>query len=114
MTAAIPAEWAPHRAMWVGWPTHGEYWFDHLDQARDEVEGLVRALAGPGREQVKLMVGAQAALEDARARFAGVENVEVEQKRAINGTRPPQSFGQSHVVVVAQIASEPDKYGIEH
>lgn len=77
MTAAIPAEWAPHRAMWVGWPTHGEYWFDHLDQARDEVEGLVRALAGPGREQVKLMVGGQAALADAQARFAGVENVEV-------------------------------------
>ncbi|GAA0203850.1 agmatine deiminase [Brevundimonas nasdae] len=75
--AAIPAEWAPHRAMWVGWPTHAEYWFEHLEQARDEVEGLVLALAGPGREQVKLMVGSEEALSGAQARFAGVANVEV-------------------------------------
>ena len=77
MTAFIPAEWAPHRAMWVGWPSHAEYWFEALEQAQDEVEGLVRALAGPGREQVKLMVGKAEVLADAQARFAGVENVEV-------------------------------------
>lgn len=75
--AAIPAEWAPHRAMWVGWPSHAEYWFEALDQAQDEVEGLVRALAGPGREQVKLMVGKAEALADAQARFTGVANVEI-------------------------------------
>ncbi len=77
ISAAIPAEWAPHRAMWVGWPSHAEYWFEALEQAQDEVEGLVRALAGPGREQVKLMVGKAEVLADARARFGGVENVEV-------------------------------------
>lgn len=77
ITAAIPAEWAPHRAMWVGWPSHAEYWFEALEQAQDEVEGLVRALAGPGREQVKLMVGKAEVLADAQARFAGVANVEV-------------------------------------
>ena len=75
--AAIPAEWAPHRAMWVGWPSHAEYWFEALEQAQDEVEGLVRALAGPGRELVKLMVGKAEVLAEAQARFAGVENVEV-------------------------------------
>ncbi|KAK0341478.1 hypothetical protein LTR94_026203, partial [Friedmanniomyces endolithicus] len=77
MTAYIPAEWAPHRAMWVGWPSHAEYWFEHLAQAQDEVEGLVLALAGPGRETVKLMVGKAEVLADAQARFAGVANVEV-------------------------------------
>jgi agmatine deiminase len=41
------------------------------------VEALVRALAGPGRERVRLMVGKPEALADARARFAGVDNVEV-------------------------------------
>jgi agmatine deiminase len=76
-TAAIPAEWAPHRAMWVGWPSHGELWLDHLDAARDEVEALVRALAGPGREQVRLMVGNEEALPDAQARFADVKGVTV-------------------------------------
>ena len=73
----IPAEWSPHRAMWVGWPSHGELWEDNLEPAQAEVEALVRALAGPGRERVKLMVGKAEALDDARTRFAGVADVEV-------------------------------------
>jgi len=77
MTGIIPAEWSPHRAMWVGWPSHAELWEDNLEPAQAEVEALVRALAGPGREQVKLMVGKAEALAEARARFAGVLGVEV-------------------------------------
>ena len=77
MTAPIPAEWSPHRALWVGWPSHGDLWEDNLEPAQAEVEALARALAGPGREQVKLMVGSDEALADARARFDGVTGVEV-------------------------------------
>lgn len=73
----IPAEWAPHRAMWVGWPSHADLWEDNLEPAQAEVEALVRALAGPGREQVKLMVGNDEALSGARARFDGVAGVTV-------------------------------------
>ena len=73
----IPAEWSPHRAMWVGWPSHGELWEDNLEPAQAEVEALVRALAGPGREEVRLLVGKAEALDGARARFADVANVEV-------------------------------------
>jgi len=73
----IPAEWSPHRAMWVGWPSHAALWEDNLAPAQAEVEALVRALAGPGREQVRLMVGNDEALADAQARFEGVANVEV-------------------------------------
>ena len=73
----IPAEWSPHRAMWVGWPSHGELWEENLEPAQAEVEALVRALAGPGREQVRLRVGKAEALDDARARFADAANVEV-------------------------------------
>ena len=75
--APVPAEWSPHRAMWVGWPSHEELWVDTLDQAQAEVEALVRALAGPGREQVKLMIGNDEALADAQTRFAGVSGVTV-------------------------------------
>ncbi|QDH74571.1 agmatine deiminase family protein [Brevundimonas sp. M20] len=77
MTTPVPAEWSPHRAMWVGWPSHGELWEDNLEPAQAEVEALVRALAGPGREQVKLMVGKAEALDAARDRFADVGAVEV-------------------------------------
>ena len=73
----IPAEWSPHRAMWVGWPSHGDLWEENLEPAQAEVEALVRALAGPGREQVRLMVGNDEALADAQARFAGVAGVSV-------------------------------------
>ncbi|WP_309629752.1 agmatine deiminase family protein [Brevundimonas sp.] len=73
----IPAEWAPHRAMWVGWPSHEELWVDNLADAQAEVEALVLALAGPGREQVKLMIGSEEALAGAQARFEGVAGVTV-------------------------------------
>jgi len=73
----VPAEWAPHRAMWVGWPSHAELWQDDLQQAQAEVEALVRALAGPGRERVKLLVGHEEAVADAQARFAGEAAVQV-------------------------------------
>jgi len=77
MTLPIPAEWTLHRAMWVGWPSHADLWEDNLEPAQAEVEALVRALAGPGREQVKLMVGNDEALADAQARFADVAGVTV-------------------------------------
>ena len=63
--------------MWVGWPSHAELWQDNLEPAQAEVEALVRALAGPGREQVRLMVGHDAALTDAQTRFDGVAGVTV-------------------------------------
>ena len=77
MNQPIPAEWSPHRAMWVGWPSHADLWEDNLEPAQAEVEALVRALAGPGREQVRLLVGNNEAFADAHARFAGVDGVTV-------------------------------------
>ncbi|HEY0102076.1 MAG TPA: agmatine deiminase family protein, partial [Brevundimonas sp.] len=77
MTTPVPAEWSPHRAMWVGWPSHADLWEENLEPAQAEVEALVRALAGPGRERVRLLVGHGEALADAQSRFDGVANVEV-------------------------------------
>lgn len=77
MTGIVPAEWSPHRAMWVGWPSHADLWEDNLEPAQAEVEALVRALAGPGREQVRLMIGHPDALDGAWSRFEGVAGVEV-------------------------------------
>ena len=69
MTPTVPAEWAPHRAMWVGFPSHAELWQEDLDQAQDEVAALARALAGPGGERVRLMVVGDEAEAAARARL---------------------------------------------
>jgi agmatine deiminase len=63
--------------MWVGWPSHDELWEDNLKPAKTEVEALVRALAGPGRERVRLMVGKAEALAEAQSRFDGVDGIEV-------------------------------------
>ena len=49
MSLIVPAEWAPHRAMWLGFPSHAELWEEDLAAAQAEVAALARALAGPGR-----------------------------------------------------------------
>jgi len=70
MTTTVPAEWAPHRAMWVGFPSHAELWQEDLGQAQQEVADLARALAGPGGERVRLMVVGDEAEAAARALLA--------------------------------------------
>jgi agmatine deiminase len=82
MTAAsttvtsVPAEWAPHRAIWVGFPSHPELWEDDLAPAQAEVAALVRALAGPGGERVRLLTDGEAAAKAARTLLDGVAGVE--------------------------------------
>lgn len=70
MSVTVPAEWAPHRAMWLGYPSHGDLWAEDLEPARAEVAALALALAEAGGERVRLMVCGQEALSDARARVA--------------------------------------------
>ena len=72
----VPAEWSPHGAMWVGFPSHAALWEDDLAPAQDEVAALCRALAGPGRERVRVLVAAEG-LEGACVRLAGVAGVEL-------------------------------------
>ncbi len=77
MTRTVPAEWSPHRAMWLGFPSHAELWEDDLEPARAEVAALARALAGPGGERVRLMTGSPEGQAAARAQLGGVDGVEV-------------------------------------
>jgi agmatine deiminase len=71
MTNPVPPEWAPHRAIWVGFPSHAELWEDDLGPAQDEVAALAQALAGPGGESVRLLVCGDTAARAAETRLAG-------------------------------------------
>ncbi|MBP7701148.1 MAG: agmatine deiminase family protein [Phenylobacterium sp.] len=77
MTVLVPAEWAPHRAIWLGFPSHEELWEDDLPQAQDEVAALARALAGPGAERVRLLTGSAAGEADARRLLGDVAGIEI-------------------------------------
>ena len=78
MTVLVPAEWAPHRAMWLGFPSHAEgVWEDELAQAQVEVAALARALAGPGREKVRLMTGTSGGEAMARRLVGDVAGIEI-------------------------------------
>jgi len=77
MMTPVPAEWSAHRALWVGFPSHAELWEDDLGPAQEEVAALAQALAGPGAEQVKVLVGDEEALEAAAALLGAVAGVEI-------------------------------------
>ncbi|HPA38639.1 MAG TPA: agmatine deiminase family protein, partial [Phenylobacterium sp.] len=77
MTLTVPAEWAPHKAMWLGFPSHGELWEDNLEPAQAEVAALARALAGPGGERVRLLTGCDEGEAAARALLGDVTGVEI-------------------------------------
>src|SRR6201994_2351176 len=77
MSLIVPGEWAPHAALWLGFPSHGDLWQDNLEPAQREVAALARALAGPGDERVRLLVCGEEAAEAARALLDGVAGVEI-------------------------------------
>jgi agmatine deiminase len=77
MRVVTPAEWAPHRAMWVGFPSHADLWEDDLPAAQAEVAALARALAGPGAERVRLLIGHPDGAAAARALLGDVAGVEI-------------------------------------
>ena len=66
MMSPVPAEWSPHRAIWLGFPSHEELWEDDLEPAQAEVAALAKALAGPGGERVRMLVCGDAAEAAAR------------------------------------------------
>ena len=77
MTLTVPAEWAPHKAMWLGFPSHGELWEDNLEPAQAEVAALARALAGPGAERVRLLTGSPEGEAAARMLLGDVAGIEI-------------------------------------
>lgn len=56
MTFRQPPEWAPHRLMWIGFPSHADLWEDDLAPAQAEVAAFAAAVhADGGGEEVVLV-----------------------------------------------------------
>ncbi|MDR3506944.1 MAG: agmatine deiminase family protein [Caulobacteraceae bacterium] len=77
MPLSVPAEWSPHRAMWLGFPSHGDLWEDNLEPAQAEVAELAKALAGPGAERVRLLVCGDEAHREARVLLSDIPGIEI-------------------------------------
>ncbi|HEU0043210.1 agmatine deiminase family protein [Sphingomonas sp.] len=73
-----PPEWAPHAAVWIGFPSHPELWADDLDEAREEVIGFACAVHAGGRGEQVLLVAADAEAAAAAAAMASFAQVLVE------------------------------------
>ena len=57
MTLKMPAEWAPHEAVWIGFPHLAEEWSGQIDAARRDVAAFANAVHDGGRgEMVRLVV----------------------------------------------------------
>jgi agmatine deiminase len=66
MTRLLP-EWAPHEAVWIGFPSDPELWLADLEPAQEEVAAFARVVHAGGKgEQVWLVASHQDAAAAAR------------------------------------------------
>ena len=79
MTLPPPPEWAPHAAVWIGFPSHPELWLEDLEAARAEVTAFARAVHAGGRGERVLLVAADAEAAIAASKAAPFAEVVVQR-----------------------------------
>ncbi|MCD2323029.1 agmatine deiminase family protein [Sphingomonas sp. IC-56] len=78
MTLPPPAEWAPHDAVWIGFPSHPELWLEDLEPAQQEVAGFANAVHADGRGERVILVAANDEAAEAARKLAPHAEVIVE------------------------------------
>ncbi len=67
---SMPAEWAPHRACWMAWPSHEGLWGSDLAGLRREFTELCRAISG---ERIEILVLDEAGRTQAAGALEGLD-----------------------------------------
>ncbi len=73
-----PAEWEPHEAVWLAWPSHDELWAEHLPAAQAEFVAMCEAIAdldendNPRGETLLVLVPSGIREVEARAQLNGL------------------------------------------
>ncbi|HEX7578965.1 MAG TPA: agmatine deiminase family protein [Thermoanaerobaculia bacterium] len=74
-----PAEWTPHSAVWLAWPSHADLWLEALEPVREAFLQFVRAITNPDPvsgvprgEGIELLVGDAENEALARERLRGL------------------------------------------
>jgi agmatine deiminase len=58
MSYQMPAEWAPHDRVWIGFPSNADYWGEPLVEAQRQIAAFANAVHDGGRgEAVHLIAG---------------------------------------------------------
>ncbi|URW74729.1 agmatine deiminase family protein [Sphingomonas donggukensis] len=78
MTLPPPPEWAPHAAVWIGFPSHAELWVDDLEPARTEVAAFAAAVHAGGKGERVVLVAADAEAAAAARTLAPFAEVTVQ------------------------------------
>jgi agmatine deiminase len=70
----FPAEWSPHSAVWIGFPSDPNLWLKDLEPAQEQVAAFARAVGADGKgEVVRLICANEEAAERAVAMKTGAE-----------------------------------------
>ena len=78
MTRLIqPPEWAHHKAVWIGFPSHPELWLDDIEPAREEVAAFADAVHAGGRGERVLLVAADDEAAEAAKKAASFAEIVV-------------------------------------
>jgi agmatine deiminase len=78
MTFRMPAEWAPHEAVWIGFPSSAEYWGAPLQRAQQQMAAFANAVHASGKgERVHVIAGNAEAMAVAKGLLDAGVHVEL-------------------------------------
>jgi agmatine deiminase len=78
MNARPLPEWAPHEAVWIGFPSDPDLWLGDLKSAEREVAAFAEAVHAGGKGEAVLLVAANDGAAEAARRLAPFASVIVE------------------------------------